>query len=88
MKKYDYVLVQTTDKKRINLYINLEFLKRNNSIFVFHEITFAQKIYKKYFNGNRIPKIPTNASKMIFESLNRITSIEKAEPKAGDEHNG
>ena len=44
--------------------------------------------HHQYFNGNRIPKIPTNASKMIFESLNRITSIEKAEPKAGDEHNG
>ena len=54
MKKYDFVLVQTTDKKRKKLYVNLEFLKRNNSIFVFHEITFAQRIYKKYFNGNRI----------------------------------
>ena len=54
MKKYDFVLVQSTDQKRKDLYINLKFLKRNNTIFVFHEITFAERIYSKYFNGNRI----------------------------------
>ena len=54
MKNYDFVLVQSTDKKRKKLYIELDFLKRNNTIFVFHEITFAQRIYKRYFNGNRI----------------------------------
>lgn len=42
-----------------------------------------------YFkNVKNKPKIPLRVSKPIFESLNRITSIEKAEPKAGDEHNG
>ena len=30
MKKYDFVLVQSTDQKRKDLYINLKFLKRNN----------------------------------------------------------
>ena len=54
MKKYDFVLVQSTDKKRKKLYIKLEFLKRNNSIFVFHDITFADRIYKNYFNSSRI----------------------------------
>ena len=51
---YDYVLLQSTDKTKKKLYIKLNLLNINNSIFVFHEISFADIDYSKYFAQNRI----------------------------------
>ena len=45
---YDYVLLQSTDKTKKKLYIKLNLLNINNSIFVFHEISFADIDYSKY----------------------------------------
>ena len=51
---YDYILLQSTDKSKKKLYIKLNLLNINNSIFVFHEISFADINYSKYFALNRI----------------------------------
>lgn len=51
---YDYILLQSTDKTKKNLYKKLNLLNINNSIFVFHEISFADINYSKYFAQNRI----------------------------------
>ena len=51
---YDYVLLQSTDKNKKSLYIKLNLLNVNNSIFVFHEISWADIYYIKYFAQNRI----------------------------------
>ena len=45
---YDYILLQSTDKSKKKLYIKLNLLNINNSIFVFHEISFADINYSKY----------------------------------------
>ena len=54
IKKYKFVLLQSTDKKSLELYKKLELLKLNNIIFVFHELGYADINYSKYFNQNRI----------------------------------
>lgn len=54
IKQYDYVLLQSTDKKKKNLYIQLDLLNLNNSIFVFHDISYADMSYSSYFDKNRI----------------------------------
>ena len=40
IKNYDFVLLQSTDKDKKQLYINLDLLNMNNSIFVFHDVRF------------------------------------------------
>ena len=47
IRKYDFILLETTDKDKKNLYINLGLLNLNNSIFVFHDVRF---IYSGYLN--------------------------------------
>lgn len=54
IKRYNYVLLQSTDKKKKNLYIRLGLLNLNNLIYVFHDISFADMSYSSYFNKNRI----------------------------------
>lgn len=53
LKRYKYILIQTTDLKKKNLYKKLSFFKLNNTFFVFHNLSFAQKmkmINNKYKN--------------------------------------
>ena len=54
-KKYDYILVQTVDKEKNDLYKQLNFFKINNTFFVFHNIDTAKYmgITSKY-SKNRI----------------------------------
>ena len=54
IKKYDFVLLQTTDNNKKNLYINLGILNISNSIFVFHDYRYINFGYLNYLNQNRI----------------------------------
>lgn len=54
IRKYDFVLVQTTDPTRKKLYINLGFFNINNSIFVHHDLQYMGNEYINYINQNRI----------------------------------
>ena len=54
IRKYDFVLVQTTDSTRKKLYINLGFFNINNSIFVHHDLQYMGNEYINYINQNRI----------------------------------
>ena len=54
IKKYDFVLLQTTDKTKKNLYIKLGILNISNSIFVFHDYRYINFGYLNYLNQNRI----------------------------------
>jgi hypothetical protein len=54
IKQYNYVLVESTDKRQKQLYNKLGLLNINNSIFVFHEIKNAGTNFSKYFSQNRI----------------------------------
>ena len=54
IKQYNYVLVESTDKRQKQLYNKLGLLNINNSIFVFHEIGYAGTDFDKYFSQNRI----------------------------------
>ena len=53
-KKYDYILLQSTDKSKKRLYIKLKLFNINNCIFVFHDISWADRRYSRYFKKNRI----------------------------------
>lgn len=48
IKKYDFILIQTTDFSKKNLYNNLGLFNINNSIFIFHDIRMIDKNYSKY----------------------------------------
>lgn len=54
IKKYCLILLQSADIHTKQLFINLDLLKLNNSIFVFHEIRFANNFFSNYINNNRI----------------------------------
>lgn len=54
IKKYNYILVQTTDNKNKNIFEKLKLLYLNNTIFVCHYIKYARKEYTKFFEKNRI----------------------------------
>lgn len=54
IRKYDFVLVQTTDPTRKKLYTNLGFFNINNSIFVHHDLQYLGNEYINYINQNRI----------------------------------
>lgn len=54
IRKYDFILLETTDKDKKNLYINLGLLNLNNSIFVFHDVRFIYSGYLNYLNQNRV----------------------------------
>lgn len=54
MKKYNYILVQTTNINKKDLYSNLNLFNINNSIFVFHDISLINKFYSQYLKENRI----------------------------------
>ena len=47
-------MLQSTDRKRKNLNIQLKLLNVNNSIFVFHDIAWADMRFSSYFDKNRI----------------------------------
>ena len=48
MKKYDFIIVQTTDEKNQDIYNQLQLLRMNNSIFVFHYINYAKDNYSNF----------------------------------------
>ena len=54
IKKYNFVLVQTTNIKKKYLFNELDLLKINNSIFVFHNLQIAETNYAKFFKQNRV----------------------------------
>ena len=54
MKKYDFIIVQTADEKNKDIYNQLQLLRMNNSIFVFHNIYYANDNYSNFFDENRI----------------------------------
>jgi hypothetical protein len=54
IKKYNYILVQTTEDKNKNIFDKLKLLYLNNIIFVCHYINYARKEYAKFFKKNRI----------------------------------
>ena len=53
--KYNFILVQSTDEWRKELYEKLGFFKMNNSIFVLHNINYAKNLgILKYYNQKRL----------------------------------
>lgn len=54
IRKYDFILLQSTNIKQKKLYIELGLLNKNNTFFVFHEILFNDTDFIKYFNQKRI----------------------------------
>ena len=54
IKKYDFVLLQTTDKNKKNIYANLDLLNINTSIFVFHDVRYINYGYLDYLNQSRV----------------------------------
>ena len=53
--KYNYILVQTTDVSKKNLYEELKFFKMKNTIFVLHNIKFGKYLgISKLYNQNKI----------------------------------
>lgn len=53
--KYNFILVQSTDRIRMELYEKLGFFKINNSIFVLHNIKYAKYLgILKFYNQNRL----------------------------------
>ena len=54
IKKYNYVLIQTTNHHKKELYKKLGFFNINTSIFVFHDINKIDKYYSNYLKLNRI----------------------------------
>lgn len=54
IKKYSFILLQSSDIYTKQLFINLDLFKLNNSIFVFHELRFASNFFSNYINNNRI----------------------------------
>ena len=54
IQNYSFVLVQTTDPNKLDLYRKLDFLNMNNSIFVFHSLNNIDINYLDYYKENRI----------------------------------
>ena len=54
IKRYEYILLQSTNKNQKSLYDKLELLNISNSIFVFHEIGYSDINFSKFFYQNRI----------------------------------
>ena len=55
IKQYYLVLLQTSDINKGNIFSKLGLLSINNSIFVFHNLDFIEKMhYTKYLKQNRI----------------------------------
>ena len=54
MKNYDFIVIQTVNEQNRKLLIRLNILKLNNTIFIFHNISYANKDYSIFFIQNRI----------------------------------
>lgn len=54
IRKYTFVLVQTVDANKLDLYNGLNLLKLNNSAFVFHDLNIIDINYFHFFKENRI----------------------------------
>jgi len=55
IKKYDFILLQTTSLYELDIYNNLDFLNITNSFFVFHCLDFINILgFSKYLKQNRI----------------------------------
>ena len=54
IQNYSFVLVQSTDSNKLDLYKKLDFLNMNNSIFVFHALNNIDINYLEYYKQNRI----------------------------------
>ena len=54
IRKYTFVLVQTVDANKLDLYKGLNLLKLNNSAFVFHDLNIIDINYFHFFKENRI----------------------------------
>jgi len=54
IQNYSFVLVQSTDPNKLDLYRKLDFLNINNSIFVFHSLNNIDTNYLDYYKQNRI----------------------------------
>ena len=65
IQKYDFVLLETTDPQKKNLYNKLGFYNINNSIFVYHYIENIGGEYARYINQNRIWALG-NFQKVLF----------------------
>ena len=52
--KYSFVLVQSTDSNKLDLYKKLDLFNMNNSIFVFHGLNNIDINYLNYYKKNRI----------------------------------
>ena len=66
IKKYDYVLIQTTKKENFELNNKIGFFYLNNSIFILHRSDiFDKSIFISYYKKNRIWAIGNN-SKGLF----------------------
>ena len=85
-KKYDYILVQTIDRERKDLYKQLNFFKMNNTFFIFHNIDTANNMgITRIYNKNRIWGLgnfsysiqvnPHYFGKIKFKDKNRITKF-------------
>lgn len=53
IKKYDYVVIQTTNNQNKDLFFYLNLLNLNNTIFVFQNMIYADANYSKFFETNR-----------------------------------
>ena len=49
IQNYSFVLVQSTDSNKLDLYKKLDFLNMNNSIFVFHALNNIDINYLEYY---------------------------------------
>jgi len=66
IKKYDYVLVQTTKKENFELNNKIGFFYLNNSIFILHRSDiFEKNIFINYYKKNRIWAIGNNSKGLL-----------------------
>ena len=66
IKKYEYVLIQTTKEPNFKLYNKIGFFNLNSSIFIQHKSDiFNKTIFISYFKNNRIWSIGNN-TKALF----------------------
>ena len=84
--KYYYILIETTEPLPEKIYINKEFLNKNNSIFVFHHLDYIYKMnFSRYNLQNRIWSIgnfstglqvnPHYFGNLRFKDKNKITKF-------------
>ena len=55
IKKYNFILIETTEPRYLDIYKHLGLLESNKTIFVMHHIDFIQQMnFSKYYLENRI----------------------------------